>query len=132
MSDTPRLFVWNNTTEDEAVELELLGRVHRLQGELAAMTDKADSLTALYIEAKRERDELTAEIERITHPLEQTLSSVLDHGLAAAKAERDELQVLLQTTRHERDRARECLREAIGYRNKEMSGYDLSKWEEAL
>jgi hypothetical protein len=69
-----------------------------MEKELKAMTDKADSLTALYIEAKRERDEL---------------------------------QVLLQQTRHERDMARECLREAIQYRNREMSGYDLSKWEEA-
>jgi hypothetical protein len=32
----------------------------------------------------------------------------------------------------ERDKARECLREAIAYRDRTMSGYDLQEWLEAL
>jgi hypothetical protein len=32
----------------------------------------------------------------------------------------------------ERDKARECLREAIAYRDVTMSGYDLQEWIEAL
>jgi hypothetical protein len=31
----------------------------------------------------------------------------------------------------ERDKARECLREAICYRDSSMSGYDLEEWREA-
>jgi hypothetical protein len=31
----------------------------------------------------------------------------------------------------ERDKARECLREAICYRDSTMSGYDLEEWREA-
>jgi chromosome segregation ATPase len=77
-----------------------------LQRELAAMTDKCDSLTALYIECKRERDEL---------------------------------QVLLQQTRHERDNAREALREMLtavrslkmpdGWPWYESQEAMLAKWE---
>jgi hypothetical protein len=33
---------------------------------------------------------------------------------------------------HERDKARECLREAIAYRDRTMSGYDLQEWLGAL
>jgi len=31
----------------------------------------------------------------------------------------------------ERDEARECLREAIGFRNTDLNGYDLERWRKA-
>jgi hypothetical protein len=60
----------------------------------------------------------------------------LERELAEAKASLDRgaetAAKMLEATIKERDKARECLREAIAYRDRTMSGYDLQEWIEAL
>ena len=59
----------------------------------------------------------------------------LERELAEAKASLERgaetAAKMLEATIKERDKARECLREAICYRDTTMSGYDLEEWREA-
>jgi hypothetical protein len=68
--------------------------------------------------------------------VEAAFARQLERELAEAKASLDRgaetAAKMLDATIKERDKARECLREAIAYRDRTMSGYDLQEWIEAL
>jgi len=55
----------------------------------------------------------------------------LERELADMTAFRDSEMRWANQYKQERDKARECLREAICYRDSSMSGYDLEEWREA-
>jgi hypothetical protein len=68
--------------------------------------------------------------------VEAAFARQLEPELAEAKASLERgaetAAKMLEATIKERDKARECLREAIAYRDRTMSGYDLQEWIEAL
>jgi hypothetical protein len=68
--------------------------------------------------------------------VEAAFARQLERELAEAKASLERgaetAAKMLEATIKERDKARECLREAIAYRDVTMSGYDLQEWIEAL
>jgi hypothetical protein len=68
--------------------------------------------------------------------VEAAFARQLERELAEAKASLERgaetAAKMLEATIKERDKARECLREAIAYRDRTMSGYDLQEWIEAL
>jgi len=66
----------------------------------------------------------------VSVPIE-SLSELL-RELADVVAHRDSESIWANQYKQQRDEARRCLREAIQYRNTDMSGYDLVAWVNAL